>query len=269
MGILPPLIRAGKDSYGQSFDNGTILRGFISGMSESFSLVTIVFTICSVLLSTRISRDSRILVSAFALANLAFLLNDLIIYRGNLQGHYLANSLVSAWLSAVLFSLALLASLKSLQIRRVFAAFALALSITLTSTLTNEANLVIQKQVVATQSFQSGLDEIERAYFEHNSNANLIFVAQQSWDYESIVSVSRYLHARIPDSKIFLRSLLEPSDPAKSLFSEISYSGSTEWQIEPLSSEDFDAKDICIYSQEKIVNLANDCDLSVVIRWLP
>jgi hypothetical protein len=159
--------------------------------------------------------------------------------------------------------------LKSLQARRTLAFLALALSIPLTSFLTNEANLRIQKQVVATQSFQVGLDVIERAYFRQNSNANLIFVAQQSWDYESIVSVSRYLHARIPDSKVFLRSSLESNDPSASLFSEISDSGSAEWQIEPLSSEVFGAKDICIYSQEKRKNLADDCDLSVVIRWLP
>jgi hypothetical protein len=270
-GFFPGLIRNKVDIYGRSTEASSILEIFPNFFSFPLAQLSLALSILSIAILhiAGLSFRSNMVLILFPPL---WMLSDFIFYRGIISGHYFQNFMIASLVSLSITSfLAIHAVRKSLAFKSIetelLMIILLAIFVVAIVPSQKRAINVIVNHVNATQSFQNGLKEVISAQRE----SQIVFIAQSAWDYETIISVGRYVLEKEPKATAFLYADKENLDAGQG------WSTIRQWSIEGLDESIYlplppvfkDRKYSCIFSQSMQVKLPNFCNSSIIIRWVP
>jgi hypothetical protein len=200
------------------------------------------------------------------------MLSDFIFYRGVISDHYFQNFIIALVVSLSITSFLIIHAIRKLFVSKTFESELLILiflAILVVAIVPAQKKGInrIASHVSATQSYQNGLKEVISA----QRQGQIVFVAQSAWDYETIISLGRYVLEKEPNATAFLYTDVENLDVDQG------WSTIRQWSIEGIDESIFlplppgfsDQKYGCIFSQSIQVELPNFCNSSIVIRWLP
>jgi hypothetical protein len=270
-GFLPGLMRNKVDIYGRSTEASSILEilpNFFSFPLAQLSLALSILSI-AILRITGISFRSNI---ALILFPPLWMLSDFIFYRGIINGHYYQNFIIASVVSLSITSFLAMQAVrkflvsKSLETELLMIVLLAILVVAIVPSQKRAINVIVS-HVNATQSFQNGLKEV----ISSQRVSQIVFIAQSAWDYETVISVGRYVLEKEPKATAFLYADKENLDAGQG------WSTIRQWSIEGIDESIFlplppgfsDQKYSCIFSQSMQVKLPNFCNSSIIIRWLP
>jgi hypothetical protein len=226
-----------------------------------------IFALTGSILLFAISRNSnnKRSINLLLIISISFLVVDQVYYRGSINDHYLANRVIA-------FVFLICAVVKFILERNrmqgmVTPLIAITLILMIYSNYPKGAQRV-NSHFRATVTFSNSLDKIFQSRQEFPQFA---FVAQSSWDYESIFSVAKQLRARGDTRKFYLFSSRIPEglrDSTTDSFQIWMKDGVGENLYSPIRFYEQQLKTICAYSQNQNLKL-DECDDGELIIWLP
>lgn len=270
-GFLPGLIRNKVDIYGRSIEASSILEVLPNFFSFPLAQLSLALSILSVAILhfSGLSFRSNIVLILFPPL---WMLSDFIFYGGVISDHYFQNFIIASVVSLSITSFLIIHTVRKLFVSKAFESellILILLAILVVAIVPAQKKGIdrIVSHVSATQSFQNGLKEVISA----QRQSQIIFVAQSAWDYETIISVGRYVLEKEPNATAFIYADKGNLDTGQG------WSKIREWSIVGIDKSIFlplppgfsDQKYDCIFSQSIQVKLPNFCNSSIVIRWLP
>jgi len=262
-GFLPAALSVKNDIYGRGTSPTHVLESLISLFSQNYFLFVLT---CSILLIV-IGRDckSKLSINLLLIISILFLVIDQVYYRGSINDHYLANRVI-----AIVFLIT--AALKLFSEKTSIRPLAIPLMTTMLVVLVcfnySKGAERVTSHVRATTDFSNSLDKIYQSRMEFTQFA---FVAQSSWDYESMFSVAKQLRARGDTREFYLFASKIPKanqDSITDIFQNWMEDGVGRNLYKSIRSHDSDSGTICAYSQIQNIKV-DECDQIILITWLP
>ena len=268
-GFLGPLLRADSDLYGNSVSIYDTLMKSLQSLVDIHCLIICVQTLLIFTLLRYSNLKSNLLIKNLTITNTVFFLCNLLYFRGMIMDRYLTNFIFIIWLNCSILILMFLSS--SSKTPRT-SSLKYAISFILVTFLVNSfpsVTTTINNQQRATSSFALGIDEIVQSPIS-TIGGGVIFVVQSGWDYESVLSVSRFIKSRNSGIKFYTLLRTNEKNSLTNILEVISKTGSEEWKVLPISKIDGKSRYLCVYSQSKLIlDSPTLCSVEKIIEWLP
>jgi len=262
-GFLPAALTVKNDIYGRGTSSSYILESLKSLMFQNYFIFVLTGSILLIVISRNSNNKSSI--NLLPIISVSFLVVDQVYYRGSINDHYLANRVIAF---VFLITATLKFFLERTRKQRVVLPLIATVLIAMIYSNYPKGAQRITSHVRATVTFSNSLDKIVHSRQEFSQFA---FVAQSSWDYESIFSVAKQLRARGDTRKFFLFSSSIPEgmqDSTTDSFRNWMKDGVGENLYSSIRFYDRGSKTICAYSQNQNLKL-DECDDGELILWLP
>jgi hypothetical protein len=270
-GFLPGIFLNKTDAYGQSTEFTRILEVIPEFFAFPLAQAALILSTLSILLLQKIGLNFRPNIVLILYPSL-WMASDFIFYRGVISGHYFQNFIVAASISlltAIYLAISYIRKLAQTYTFHPEVVIVLLLTVLAGAVVPSQRDAInmIGSHVKATQNFQSGI----RAVITAEREDQIVFIAQTSWDYENIISVSRYLMENDPSTKANLYADVNNSDSGSgwAAIKQWSRDGIAESIFLSSPTEFSEQKYVCIFSQNMQIDLPTFCKRSITIKWLP
>lgn len=261
--VFPFIIFNKEQAYRNSGDPSLIINGIKWLLTNNYSTLLLLLIIIQFYLLRRVIADKHVYL--LLLFPFLILFVDAIYYGGNLVNYYLADvAIVAFWSASLIPLITHEVSYKTYDVTLFVTATFVAV-ILFPNWIMQSSNYV-KSHVNATKSFQNGVNQIV-SLWKTEQHSSILFLAQTNWDYESAISLGKFLNHRIDGEFSYFVYPLQTKEKTDLMIS-MSSQGNRYGNIKPFSKFQTDKKSICVFSINKPITIPRVCAQVVSLQWL-